>query len=246
MSDEDVKNEDSLQNEPETTDVVEETAPEVEPEAEPTYRDRIKDMLGKVERDEEVFEKEPVDAVGELLSTKGVQASIRGIFNDCAGDVCEEPAEVESETAPEETLKESVEEEVEEVKEDEAPDSPKALSPSDFVDVTSKDEAPKLFPQWNKAQQLIRNLGKEEDEGLTFSKRRVMGQDDEPSEITFQLARDKNNEFKPFMKISFDHDDDSTPAELALPYIKNLGIGVNESTIVESDAGNILYVEFDA
>lgn len=200
----------------------------VEPKK-PTYRDHVQEMLKKVSLGEEALPKKPVDTVGEILATKGVQAGIKGIFSG-------------------EVIKESVESEIEDVQKRDTleQDSPKETSPSDFIEINSAQEAPDLMPVWNKARGLLRRIGKEQADGQTFVARKVEGRDDEPSIITAQLVKNPNKDNVPYMKVSFDEDDDSTPAELAIPYIKNVGISVNEDSILETETANFVYFEFDA
>lgn len=209
----------------------EEKVEEVVEQPTPTYRDHIRDLLGKVSVGEKVFDAPSPDTVGEALKAKGVQGAIRNVFHELSDD---------------ELINESVEDEVESLDNaKETPNHPKEVSPSSFEKVMSKDQAPDIFPFWQRAKNLLRRIGQEADDGLTKISRKVMGRDDEPALIQVQLVKHKDYDAKPYMMVSFDEEDDSTPAELAIPYIENVGISVLKDTIYESPKGNLVYFEFD-
>jgi hypothetical protein len=191
---------------------------------EQSYRDHIQDLLRKVTNDEKVFE-DPKPSVEEKIEKYGLSNCIREVFNESFE---EEYEELEKKTS------ESEQEEVE-------------TTEDSFEDVVSKSQAMDAFPVWERAKQLLRRIGKDEADELTFVKRKVLSsRDDDPVSITARLVKHKEHQNRPYMQVSFDEDDDSTPAELALPYIEGVGIKVLENTIYETPRGNFVYFEFDA
>lgn len=196
-------------------------------ETPPTYRDKIQGMLDKIDLGEKVFEDKPEDTVGNIIQADGVQDGIRTIFGT-------------------KVIKESAEEEFETVnKAKQEQDSPKETSPSSFVNVEERKEAPDIFPVWERARSYLGRLGSRIDDGPAFVTRRVkVG--DEVDDITVRLAKHKERDGVPYMQVSFGDENDATPAELAVPYIESVGIRAVPETIFETPAGNAVYFEFDA
>lgn len=196
----------------------------------PAYRNKIQGMLNKIDLGEKVFDPKPVDTVGNIIASDGVQDGIRGIFDD-----------------KKQIVKESVEEEVETVQKNDAEqDSPKETSLSSFANVDEKKDAPDIFPVWEKARSYLGRLGSRIDDGPAFVSRKVNLGGGEVDDITIRLAKHKERDGVPYMQVSFGDEADATPAESAVPYIENVGVRVAEETIFESPEGNTVYFEFDA